>query len=116
MTRISYAASLALSAAILASLALPAEAATEKGVWSFKNDNLGHPEGRLLLYYGSLFGTGACDGSNSGQVFKLTQSGGVWKESALLKFDGADGGAASAGLIYRNGTFYGTTYEGDVYG
>jgi len=39
MTRISYAASLALSAAILASLTLPAAAATEKVLWNFQGRN-----------------------------------------------------------------------------
>jgi hypothetical protein len=58
MTRISYAASLALSAAVLASLTLPVEAATYSTLYNFQHLCCGNPDGRLLLRSGSLFGTG----------------------------------------------------------
>jgi hypothetical protein len=118
MTRISYAASLALSAAILASSALAAAAATEKVLWSFKSAALGEPLGRLLFHGPALFGTGSsADLGGDGQVFRLIQSGGSWKETSPVKFGGTDGANPFAGLISDSlGTFYGTTELGDAYG
>ncbi len=119
MTRIPYAASLALSAAILASLTLPAEAVTYSTLYSFEHLCCGNPGGRLLLRSGSLFGTGGGPGYSpyNGQVFELTPSGGSWKERTLLKFDGTDGTDPGAGLIQDStGALYGTTFEGGVNG
>jgi uncharacterized repeat protein (TIGR03803 family) len=119
MTRISYAASLALSAAILASLTLPAAAATEKVLWNFQGAKLGSPVGRLLLRKstGALFGTGSSADNGYGQVFRLTPSGGIWKIKTLVKFTGSNGANPEAGLISDStGALYGTTHDGGAYG
>ncbi len=58
MTRIAYAASLALSAAILVSPAPPANAQTYTVLFNFSNKSLGEPAGRIYVH-GSLFGTGS---------------------------------------------------------
>jgi uncharacterized repeat protein (TIGR03803 family) len=117
MTRISYAASLALSAAILASLTFPAEAVTYSTLYSFQHPCCGGPFGRLLLRSGSLFGTDAgYTSSDNGQVFELTPSGGSWKEKTLLRFDGTDGANPTAGLIQNStGALYGTTNDAGAY-
>ncbi len=119
MARISYAASLALSAAIFTSLARPAEAVTYSTLYSFEHSCCGFPVGRLLLRSGSLFGTGLGRGTGHwGQVFKLTPSGGSWNEKTLFRFDGGtDGGNPYAGLIQDStGALYGTTTYGGAFG
>jgi uncharacterized repeat protein (TIGR03803 family) len=52
-------------------------------------------------------------------VFKLTppaSSGGAWTESVLHSFIGSDGANPSAGVTYKAGMLYGTTYAGGTYG
>ena len=108
---------IAIGFVTLAALALPAAAATETVLYSFTNANGGYPTDRLDIMKGSLFGTGSGNEQTaSGQVFKLTNSGGSWKEKTLLAFDGTDGGTPFAGLIHdSNGVLYGTTWTGDAY-
>jgi uncharacterized repeat protein (TIGR03803 family) len=56
-------------------------------------------------------------GGYHGQVFKLTPSGGSWKEKTLFRFDGTDGSNPYAGLIQDStGALYGTTGVGGAYG
>ena len=117
MTRIACTTALALSMALLTSLALPAAAATETVLYSFHDAALGEPHGRLHFVGSSLFGTGSGVSSGKGQVFELTNSGGSWSETTILAFDGTDGEYPAAGLIDSGGTFlFGTTQQGDMYG
>src|ERR1700723_964733 len=108
---------IAMGFVALAALALPAMAATETVLYSFPNSGTGYPSGTLYFRNGSLYGTGAGDGkAGDGQVFKLTNKGGSWKEKALVTFHGANGSNPFAGLIRdSNGVLYGTTWTGDAY-
>ncbi|HWY16461.1 MAG TPA: choice-of-anchor tandem repeat GloVer-containing protein [Rhizomicrobium sp.] len=116
MTRIAYAASLALSTAILVSSAPPANAATYSVLFNFSNKPLGEPAGRIYIH-GSLFGTGSGYNGFSGQVFELTKSNGTWNSKAILKFDNTDGAFPLAGLVPdAAGSLYGTAGNGDIHG
>ena len=108
---------IAIGFAALAALALPAAAATETVLYSFPNSGTGYPSGTLYFKSGSLNGTGAGDGkAGDGQVFKLTNKGGSWKEKTLVTFDGSNGSTPFTGPIRGpDGVFYGTTWTGDAY-
>jgi uncharacterized repeat protein (TIGR03803 family) len=108
---------IAIGFAALAVLALPAMAATETVLYSFPDSGTGYPSGTLYFRNGSLYGTGSGDEKSAdGQVFKLTNTGGAWKEKTLVTFDGANGSTPFAGLIRdANGVLYGTTWTGDAY-
>src|ERR1700723_4457528 len=108
---------IAMGFVALAALALPAMAATETVLYSFPNSGTGYPSGNLYFRNGSLYGTGAGDEKSAdGQVFKLTNKGGSWKEKTLVTFDGANGSTPYTGPIRGpDGVFYGTTYTGDAY-
>ncbi len=105
----------------LAALALPAMAATETVLYSFPDSGRGEPLGTLHFKNGSLYGTGSGDEKSAdGQVFKLTNSNGSWKETTLLTFDGSNGSTPFTGpMPGPDGVFYGTTYGayngGNVY-
>jgi uncharacterized repeat protein (TIGR03803 family) len=121
VTRIAYAASLALSAAILVSTAPPANAETYSVLFSFHNQPISEPQGRIFIH-GSLFGTGSgCPGLGygcygDGQVFELTKSNGTWNSTAILKFDITNGGNPFGGLISdASGALYGTAQDGDAH-
>lgn len=103
--------------AALVAFALPAIAATETVIYSFTNSGTGYPLGTLTFDKGSLYGTGSGDEKTAdGQVFKLTNSGGSWKEETLVTFAGANGSTPFTGPIHgRDGVFYGTTWTGDAY-
>ncbi|HEY5046482.1 MAG TPA: choice-of-anchor tandem repeat GloVer-containing protein, partial [Rhizomicrobium sp.] len=107
----------AIGFAALAALALPAAAATETVLYSFPDPGTGYPLGTLTFDNGSLYGTGSGDEKAAdGQVFKLTNSGGAWKETTLLTFDGSNGSTPFTGPIRGpDGVFYGTTAYGDAY-
>ncbi len=107
----------AIGFAALAALALPAVAATETVLYSFPNSGTGYPLGTLTFKNGSLYGTGSGDeNAADGQVFKLTNSGGAWKETTLLTFDGSNGSTPFTGPIHGpDGVSYGTTAYGDAY-
>jgi uncharacterized repeat protein (TIGR03803 family) len=69
--------------------------------------------------HGNLYGTtwfgGNSQGTNEvGTVFRLSQSGGQWSETALYPFTlGNDGFSPEAGVIFdKKGDVYGTTYCG----
>jgi uncharacterized repeat protein (TIGR03803 family) len=71
-----------------------------------------YPESRLLNVNGTLYGTTYEGGEgNRGTIFKITPSG---SESVLHSFKGTktDGAYPRAGLLYANGTIYGTTSSG----
>jgi len=64
--------------------------------------------------YGTTYGGGnsACTGG-CGVVFELSPSGGIWTESVLYSFSGADGGNPLAGLVFdQTGNLCGTTVSG----
>ncbi|HEY5048385.1 MAG TPA: choice-of-anchor tandem repeat GloVer-containing protein, partial [Rhizomicrobium sp.] len=107
----------AVGFAALAALALPAAAATETVLYSFADSGTGYPLGTLTFDNGSLYGTGSGDEKSAdGQVFKLTNSGGAWKEKTLITFDGSNGSTPYTGpLRGPDGVFYGTTAYGDAY-
>jgi uncharacterized repeat protein (TIGR03803 family) len=95
---------------------------TEKVLHSF-NDNGkdGYaPLGRLVLdAAGNIYGTTEYGGVHGyGTVFELTPEGGEhWTEKVLHSFNGKDGNAPFAGLIFdAAGDLYGTTYQGGVHG
>ena len=108
---------IAIGFAALAAFALPAVAATETVLYSFPDSGTGYPLGTLTFENGSLYGTGAGDQrAGNGQVFKLTNSGGSWREKTLVTFDGANGALPYTGPVRGpGGVFYGTTWTGDAY-
>jgi len=113
-----------VSCAVLVCLgiATSAKAATEKTLYSFKNDGVDgtNPEGALVSGSGGFFlGTTAYGGSAGfGTVFKVNPQG---VESVLHAFTGTgvggDGYSPRSGLTAMgNGLFYGTTAGGGAYG
>jgi len=87
-------------------------------IYSFKGDaDGGFPfagvlaRGSDLYGIGSFSGEGNCGGSGCGVVYKVDSRTG--KETVLHSFTGnGDGGNPEAGLLYANGAFYGTTFDG----
>ena len=78
-------------------------------------------KGVTLDAQGNLYGTavtgggGSCEGG-CGVVFKLTNSGGVWTQSVIHAFTGADGsGPGSPVSIDKHGNVFGTTPTGGKY-
>ncbi len=109
---------IAVGLVALAALALPAMAATETVLYSFKSYNSAYPSGRLRFINGSLYGSSVGDAQipTYGQIFKLRNEGGSWKKSSLLTFDNSDGAMPAAGVIRdANGVLYGTSSAGDAY-
>ena len=96
---------------------------TEKVIHSFQGGGAdgAYPAASLLDVNGTMYGTTVNGGSGScnsgcGTVFSITPDG---TESVLYSFqknDVGDGNNPWAGLIYVNGTFYGTTMFGGAYG
>jgi len=82
----------------------------------------GNPAANLVADpQGALYGTTYNGGLHGyGAVFKLTPPGGsngktVWTETVPYNFTGGDDGAyPQAGLIWRQGSLYGTAYEGGI--
>ena len=93
---------------------------TLQTIWNFggtETDGLNPICDLLMDSTGAIYGTteaGPAGGSNDGTVFKLTQSGGVWKETVLYSFQGySDGERPNAGLVMdSSGALYGTTLLG----
>lgn len=90
--------------------------------YSFRPGGLqgANPPAGLTDVDGKLYGTTAYGGTNEcepdfgcGVVFAMTTSG---AEKVLHRFDENDGEEPQAGLIYVNGTFYGTTAGGGANG
>ncbi len=78
----------------------------------------GGPNGNLVPYHGSLYGTTSYGllPSNpfGGTAYRITPSGG---ESVLYRFKGlSNPDQVDAGLVLFNGTFYGTSYVGGRHG
>jgi uncharacterized repeat protein (TIGR03803 family) len=97
---------------------------SKKGVWQISvlhsftgGRDGGNPYAGSLIMdaAGSLYGTTSAGGAyRYGTVFKLTQSGGKWKESVLHSFaNGRDGAVPYSGLVFDSvGNLYGTTVHG----
>ena len=79
------------------------------------------PEAGLAMdAEGNLYGTTTAGGANgNGTVFRLTapKTGGTWTETLLYSFgNGTDGAVPVAGVTLLEGSIYGTTSAGGVYG
>lgn len=93
---------------------------TGGGVWTETNlPSPGSQQGsKLLLYLGNLYGVTQDGGSaNLGTAFVLKPpltAGGVWTYHVIHNFGvvSGDGTHPVAGLVVRNGLFYGTTNQG----
>jgi uncharacterized repeat protein (TIGR03803 family) len=70
------------------------------------------PNGNLLLKHGKLYGAGQSGGtSGNGAIFAYDLK--TKKETVLYSFTGnADGAAPVGGLVYSDGTLYGTAFYG----
>jgi uncharacterized repeat protein (TIGR03803 family) len=94
---------------------------TEQVLHSFGSgtDGIWPSAGLTFDAAGSLYGTTSWGGTYGyGTVFELTPApGGGWTEKVLHNFNGTDGAAPYAGLIFdAAGHLYGTTKEGGAYG
>jgi uncharacterized repeat protein (TIGR03803 family) len=95
-----------------------------KGAWaeqilhSFNSSDGAAPTGGLVLdAAGNLYGTTQTgDAYGGGTVFELVRSHGNWSETVLHSFEGADGAAPYAGVIFDGaGNLYGATNFGGAY-
>jgi uncharacterized repeat protein (TIGR03803 family) len=91
----------------------------EKVLHPFDVEDGMFPQGVLVFdKSGNLFGTTLLGGvSGDGTVFKLVPNGdGTWTESIVHSFDGGDGFAPQAGVIFDEvGNLYGTTSGGGLH-
>ena len=81
------------------------------------SDSDGVEPGRGLVFRaGSLYGTTQSGGtSNSGTIFRLFLSSGVWNEKILYNFTGSEGAVPLASLIVDPaGNLYGTARSGGI--
>jgi uncharacterized repeat protein (TIGR03803 family) len=97
--------------------AVPGDPWTEKVLYSFRGPDGSSPGGRLLIdATGALYGTTSGGGTKfSGNVFKLTPSGGSWTQTVLYNFSGGspDGGSPFAGVMMdKKGRLLGTAQGG----
>lgn len=78
--------------------------------------NGGNPNGSLVAQHNQFYGTtqdGGVSNGSDGTVFRLTKTGGG---KILYRFaSSGDGDTPKAGLVYLDGTFYGTTEDGGKY-
>jgi len=74
--------------------------------------------GLIMDSTGDIYGATYAGGtSNNGVVFRLHNSGGVWHESILHQFRGADGANPDAALVMdASGNLFGTTNAGGASG
>lgn len=93
----------------------------EQVLYSFKGgSDAAYPEAGLHLdSSGVLYGTTVSGGAyNSGTVFELSQSGGVWTESVLHSFGGSGDGTFPYSVLVQSpkGKLFGTTESGGASG
>ena len=91
--------------------------------YSFKGGSDGeNPEGAVtylknVVYGTTAYGGSACGGDGCGTIYKVAKGG---KESVIYSFKGekssqTDGEMPTAGLLYFDGTFYGTASYGGAH-
>jgi uncharacterized repeat protein (TIGR03803 family) len=92
---------------------------TEKVLYSFLELKNGTgPQGPLVFHKGNLYATTGSGGAQQGDVgvvFKLSPSGGTWKETVLHSFSGppSDGWEPAGGVVFdRHGNLYGVANGG----
>jgi uncharacterized repeat protein (TIGR03803 family) len=93
----------------------------EKILHAFTNGSDGGlpPAGLRLSATGALYGTAGSGGMYGlGNVFELTEAGGVWSETLLHSFSGGSDGYFPLGqvILDKSGVLYGTAYGGGTYG
>jgi len=94
------------------------ELTPSNGNWTFATLHYFHEyvlanAGLLFSPPATLYGTTLAGGSNGvGLVFKLSQSGGAWRETVLQSFGMVHGAWPYAGLISVQGVLYGVTSRG----
>jgi uncharacterized repeat protein (TIGR03803 family) len=96
---------------------------SEKVLHNFNGTDGGYPAGSLIDVGGTLYGTTEGGGTNycprdydgrCGTVFSITTGG---KEKVLHDFTkGPGGNGPVTGLVYKNGSLFGTTQFGALYG
>jgi uncharacterized repeat protein (TIGR03803 family) len=98
-------------------------AETARVLVTFKGPNGSGPQGALVAdAAGNLYGTAQAGGgaANDGTVFKLTKPAtptGIWKQTTLLTFTGANGAQPVASLVIdAKGNLYGTALRSDADG
>jgi uncharacterized repeat protein (TIGR03803 family) len=97
---------------------------TEKILFSFSNsgDSGCQPFGGLVFdSAGNLYGTtNECGANSNGNVYKLSQSGGVWTQTPIYAFDPnnrTDGGTPYSGVVFDSaGNLYGVNELGGANG
>ena len=90
------------------------------GDWTFQMVHRFNGSDGLFAYWGvtpdsagNLYGATYSGGDSFGLVFKLSRSGGIWKETVLHSFENGDGANPSGGLIFGpEGALYGVTARG----
>jgi uncharacterized repeat protein (TIGR03803 family) len=113
---------LTLLAALLvfAGVSLPAHSQTFSVIHNFTGSDGGDPFAGPVLDHGNLYGTTNSGGVHgSGAVYKLSQHGSSWILNPLYSFAGAaDGAGPGFGTlaIGSDGTFFGTTEGGGLFG
>lgn len=87
-------------------------------------DDACDPQANMIAVHGTLYGTTASGGggrcifashNGCGAIYSISPSGSHYEVLYAFKGHG-DGAFPTAGLIYANGTFYGTTSSGGKYG
>lgn len=93
------------------------------GGWSFNTISeltgaLGPAADLTIDSQGNLYGTNLEGGSGKGNVFKLTQSNGVWTLTDLYDFTGGSDGEYPSGSVTldASGNLYGTASQAGAYG
>ncbi len=102
----------AVSLTVLILGAMAFAASNEKVLYTFQGGNDCAPYGTLVAdQSGNLFGTTYGSRQNPGAAFELTQNSGVWTETVLHTFTGAnDGRNPEVGLVAdAAGNYYGVT-------
>jgi len=96
----------------VSSIAVQPSGGKYQTLYSFSYSDGAHPYAGLINVNNTLYGTTENGGpSSAGTVFAMSVSG--KKESVLHSFGtGVDGLYPESGLIYVNGSLYGTTYNG----
>jgi uncharacterized repeat protein (TIGR03803 family) len=67
-----------------------------------------NPASPLIYYHGALIGTAYGGFENGGTIFRLDPVTKAFTILHTFPIDSSPGG----GLLYQNGTFYGTSYDG----